>query len=344
LCSQLGEKEEQLKADGKKQRLIQLQSKKNALKERVSKLEAEVNKPVLSEAEMREQLLEQIKKDKEETAFYERESQALEQRIKQAEEELEKLDSGGPAADAEDAKKYQKLQEKDQEMSDFIAKHDDTMLKERDAIKETERRIVQLLEHISKDLGRSHQLPSKEGYLDMKNEVAMKQRGLDNSQTTAERLKSEQTMRQAELDKIENLDQKISIELKTLNDRRETMTEELKKFGNISQLREDAEQNKTNMMARKQRLDRMRKALKLQVQLLSTEFDKQKQALATSESAGTLEALEQKLKHHEQNIYHLRDFIDSKYAETDYSGVYEEVSRQVADINTMLQQLYSTPY
>jgi hypothetical protein len=197
LCSQLGEKEEQLKADGKKQRLIQLQSKKNALKERVSKLEAEVNKPVLSEAEMREQLLEQIKKDKEETAFYERESQALEQRIKQAEEELEKLDSGGPAADAEDAKKYQKLQEKDQEMSDFIAKHDDTMLKERDAIKETERRIVQLLEHISKDLGRSHQLPSKEGYLDMKNEVAMKQRGLDNSQTTAERLKSEQTMRQA---------------------------------------------------------------------------------------------------------------------------------------------------
>ena len=74
-------------------------------------------------------------------------------------------------------------------MSDFIAKHDDTMLKERDAIKETERRIVQLLEHISKDLGRSHQLTSKEGYLDMKNEVAMKQRGLDNSQTTAERLK-----------------------------------------------------------------------------------------------------------------------------------------------------------
>ena len=146
---------------------------------------------------LREQLLEQIKKDKEETAWYERNSGALEQSIKQAEEELEKLDSGGPAADAEDAKKYQKLQEKDQEMSDFIAKHDDTMLKERDAIKETERRIVQLLEHISKDLGRSHQLPSKEGYLDMKNEVAMKQRGLDNSQTTAERLKSEQTMRQA---------------------------------------------------------------------------------------------------------------------------------------------------
>jgi len=69
----------------------------------------------------------------------------------------------------------------------------------------------------------------------------MKQRGLDNSQTTAERLQQEQTMRKAELEKIENLDQKISIELNTLQERRTTMTEELKKFGNIPQLREEAE-------------------------------------------------------------------------------------------------------
>jgi hypothetical protein len=242
VCMQLSEYEEQVNANSKKQQLIKLHANKTALQERVSKLEAEVNKPVLSEAEMREHLLEQVKKDKESTATYERNSATLEQRIKQAEEELEKLESGGSTADAEDAKKYQKLQEKDQEMSDFIAKHEETMQKEREAIKVTEHRVVQLLEHISKDLGRSQQLPDKEGYLNMQNEVAMKQRGLDNSQTTAERLKSEQTMRQAELDKIENLDQKISIELKTLNDRRETMTEELKKFGNISQLREDAEQ------------------------------------------------------------------------------------------------------
>ena len=48
--------------------------------------------------------------------------------------------------------------------------------------------VVQVLNYISKDLGRQQQLPSKEGFLDMQNEVALKQRGLDNSQTTAERL------------------------------------------------------------------------------------------------------------------------------------------------------------
>jgi len=229
-------------------------------------------------------------------------------------------------------------------MTEFIDKFDDTFKSESQSVKDLEHRIVQLLEHISKDIGRQQQLPNKEGFLDMKNEVAMKQRGLDNSQTTAERLQQEQTMRKAELEKIENLDQKISIELQTLQERRGTMTEELKTFGNIPQLREEAETNKKNMIARKQRLDGMRKSLKQQVQLLSTEYDKHKQSLATNESAGTLEALEQKLRHYEQNIYHLRDFIDSKEAETDYSGVYEGVSKQVADINLMLQQLHSTPF
>jgi len=94
VCMQLGNIEEEVKADRNKQRLIEMQGQKLALQERVAKLEKEVNKPVLSEAEMREQLLDQVKKDKESAATYERNAAALEQRIKSAEEELEKLESG----------------------------------------------------------------------------------------------------------------------------------------------------------------------------------------------------------------------------------------------------------
>ena len=63
------------------------------------------------------------------------------------------------------------------------------------------------------------------------------------------------------------------------------------------------------------------------------------QALTGSESAGTLEALELKLRHFEQNIFHLREFIESKEAETDYSAVYDEVSSQIANVNDLLQKL-----
>ena len=52
--------------------------------------------------------------------------------------------AGGGAADSEDAKKYQKLQEKDKEMTEFIDKFDDTMQKESQAVLDLEHRIVQV--------------------------------------------------------------------------------------------------------------------------------------------------------------------------------------------------------
>jgi len=69
-----------------------------------------------------------------------------------------------------------------------------------------------------------------------------------------------------------------------------------------------------------------------------------KAQLAASESAGTLEALEGKLRFYEQNIFHLKDFIEAKEAETDYGMVYDTVSQQVAELNRMLQQAYNQPF
>jgi len=54
------------------------------------------------------------------------------------------LAAGGSAADSEDAKKYQKLQEKDAEMTEFIEKFDETMEKETQSVHDLGERIVQV--------------------------------------------------------------------------------------------------------------------------------------------------------------------------------------------------------
>ena len=108
-------------------------------------------------------------------------------------------------------------------------------------------------------------------------EVKYKQRNLDNSQSTLERLQQEQEMRDMELQKINNLDQKISVELESLAARRDEYTEALKTFNNVGQLKQTAEENRTRMQLRKQRLDARRKALKQQVQTLTTVYDREKQ-------------------------------------------------------------------
>jgi len=344
LCRQLSAGEEALMAEPLKQRLNSIQEQKLKQLEQKRNLEAELNKPVMSEEEEREMLLSQVKEDNKQIKITERNMEEINSRVRQVHQDLEELEKGGGVKESEDAKKYQKLREKDQEMTEFIENFDQKHSKELTTVKEIETRIFKLLEHISKDLQRQQQLPSKENFQDLQDEVAVKQRGLENSQSTAERLRQEKKNRDAELEKIVNLDQKINVELTSLREKSEQMKQELEVFSDMNKLKKDAESNRVAMTAKKAQLDSRRKALKQQVQLLSTDFDKCKQDLATNEFAGSLEAAEQKLRHYEQNIFHLREFIDSKEAETDYASVYEEVSSQVAEINTILQAKHLTPF
>uniref|UniRef100_A0A7S0HH41 Intraflagellar transport protein 74 homolog n=1 Tax=Hanusia phi TaxID=3032 RepID=A0A7S0HH41_9CRYP len=327
LCRQLSAGEEVLLAEPLKQRLNSIQEQKLKLLQEKQNLEAELSKPVMSEDEEREMLLSQVKEDNNQIKITERNMEEIQSKTRQVSQDLEQLEKDGGIKESEDAKKYQRLREKDQEMTEFIENFDQNHSKESSTVKEIETRIFKLLEHISKDLQRQQQLPSKENFQDLQDEVAVKQRGLENSQSTAERLKQEKKNRDAELEKIVNLDQKINVELTSLREKSEQMKQELEVFNDINKLKKDAESNRLAMTAKKAQLDSRRKALKQQVQLLSTEFDKAKQDLATNDFAGSLEAAEQKLRHYEQNIFHLREFIDSKEAETDYGSVYEEVEK-----------------
>jgi len=338
-CRRLAKCEQDLKLEPRKQRYHVLEEQRQQLEERRRALEAETNKPVLSEEKQREQLLAQVKDDNKQLQITDRSIADVDARIRQAQQELDALESGRGSDSQEEVLKYHKLQEKDQEMTAFISAFPAALQAEQAAVKETEERILAALAQLSKELQRQKQLPSRESFKELQAEVDYKTRGLENSQTTAERLQSEQEMRDLELQKINNLDQKITVELESLGTRAAEYREALKSYNNVGQLKQAAEESRARMAQRKQRLDARRKALKQQVQALTAAYDKEKQALGASESAGTLEALEQKLRHYEQNIFHLREFIESKEAETDYTGVYEEVSTQVASINTLLQQM-----
>jgi len=344
ICKLLGDEEAMLRETPQKERINRLHEQRTQLEARVRELEEQVDQPVKSFDEQREELLDQVKNDNKETATIERNIAEVEQRLRAAQQELEDLESGKNGAESEDAKKYAKLQEKEKEMDEFVAGFDDNYDREVELVSEAEWRVQKLLEHLSKGIGREQLLPSKEGFQDLQSEVSQKQRGLENSLSTAERLKQEKQMRDMELEKINNLDAKIAAELQTLSEKRSQMTEELPKFSNIEQLKKDAETTRERLNKRKQRLDVHRKVLKQQVLVLGKDFDDVKAQLAASESAGTLEALEGKLRFYEQNIFHLKDFIEAKEAETDYGMVYDTVSQQVAELNRMLQQAYNQPF
>merc|ERR1711871_372251 len=180
-----------------------------------------------------------------------------------------------------------------------------------------------LLEFLSKDAG------------GLASELEYKGTKLESSQTTAQKLQGKYEERMAEFEKIKTLDVKISQELEQLAQKKEQMLEEMKTFDDVDGLRKRMDTAQVKLTAMKKTAQGRRDALKKQLAQMSGKKDALKQRLSVGDAASTVEALEQKMRHYEQNIFHLRDYIEGKERESDYSAALNDVSTLVADINEM---------
>lgn len=68
-----------------------------------------------------------------------------------------------------------------------------------------------------------------------------------------------------------------------------------------------------------------------QVQLLNTRLESRKRDLQKSDTFNDLEKLEMKMKHHEQNIFALNEFIEMKSRESNYEEFLEHVKTTVRE-------------
>jgi hypothetical protein len=56
-------------------------------------------------------------------------------------------------------------------------------------------------------------------------------------------------------------------------------------------------------------------------------------------AATALDSLEQKLRHYEQSIFQMKEYIESKMRETDYQGIKDECLRFTAQLNMLHRQM-----
>merc|ERR1719198_1081491 len=105
--------------------------------------------------------------------------------------------------------KYEKLHQRDEEMTQFIAEFELTRSQEITDQQTTQDTIVALLEHVSMSLAAEQDMPTQQRLKEMKEEATFKEKQLESSQQTMQRLQNERKQRLAEMDKIKNLDEKI---------------------------------------------------------------------------------------------------------------------------------------
>eukprot|EP00744_Colponema_vietnamica_P003871 GILI01005866.1.p1 GENE.GILI01005866.1~~GILI01005866.1.p1 ORF type:complete len:633 (-),score=211.40 GILI01005866.1:70-1920(-) len=320
-----------------------LQEQREQLLAKKKDLEVITNKDQKSPAEQRDQLLFKVKEDNAEIGRIEARSSEVKAMIENYKREIREKanDLEERKTDSGDQQKYELLYQKDQEMTAFIDSYEGLRREEVQLKTELEQSIVGLLEHMSRCMQKENSMPSVQQFSEMQEDVKFKKESLTNAQNTASRLKQELEVRKEELDKINTLDSKIGSELKSLNEKMAQMNGDIdSKFANPAKLRSEWEKRMKELQAQRRVLLERRDVLRQQVGFLQMGSEAKKKQLLENETHVELDSMEQKLKQYEQNVFHLRQFIESKGSESNYQAVLQNVNRTVEEINKYVIKIH----
>lgn len=339
LTTRIQNLEDEVSSSPVKQEAVTLYEKLNELGEKKQSLLDEMEKENKgTPAEERERLLKQVKEDNQEIAGMERKTSELREKIEAANGEIQQLDMDLEEHQGERNVKYKELKKREETMDEFLETFEEVKANEQTRKQQLENNIVNVLEHMSRGMARTKHLPSPAELQRMKDDLNFKETEMHKSQSTATSLGSEHTRLQMDLEKVEQLETKITTELESLKERIQTMTQELETFSDLDALRDQSEEKKTRLYGEKKTLSARKETFKKHVQRLSSLYDATKSKLMENETHSQLGNLERKWQHHEQNNFVMKEFIATKSMESDYRPLKQNVSEQLEDINKLLIQ------
>ncbi|KAJ3299109.1 Intraflagellar transport protein 74 [Rhizoclosmatium sp. JEL0117] len=299
------------------EKLMNLRNKKEEMEEALRALDKEAG------PQEKSRLLEQVKEDNQETSAMERKIAELEDQAHKLKETLSQIDMDTDAGQGDRTGKYEELVKKDREMQVFLDNFDDRKEEAARRNHEIERDIVQLLHRI-KNLAKSDpsKLPSQQDHQELQSDLKFKEKEMKNSENTSEGL---------------------MIELQFLNDKIEKLEIDVRKVSNVEAVKKEAEFMKKKNMNDREFLKTQRDTLKSYNKTLLSRQEAKRAHIHENETYTQLGALEQRLRHHESNNFHLKDYIVSKTAESDYKTVAIESMKLVDELNAIRSKLLSLP-
>lgn len=337
LNSKIGNLQEELSMSQVKQEAVRLYDQINDLEiQRDNYLEETRNKQ--SPAEERERLLKQVKEDNQEIASLERQTNELKEKIENIEEEIRQLDLDIEENQGERNQKYKELKKREETIDEFLNNFEESKAQEMEKLKLTEQNIVSLLEHTSRNMSRFTALPTPQELGTMKEDLEFKTGEMKKSEQTTVGLAAESDKLQSDLQKVEQLEEKINTELVMLKEKTATMEKELEIYSDLSSLKEEAEKKRRKLMDDRVSLQRRRDTFKKTMQQLTSKYEGMKAQLNENETFVQLGNLEKKWQHHEQNNFVMKEFINTKTMECDYRAISKRVSSVISDFNTILQK------
>lgn len=225
--------------------------------------------------------------------------------------------------------------------SGFLESFEEARAQEEERLKQGQENIVSLLEHCSRNMLRLRQVDTVTAseLRNMQEVLVSKETEVVQSESTARGLTTESQRLQQDLEKVQQLEGKITGELSTLQERVSTMQSELHTYRDLDTLRLAAEDKKKRLQEEQVSLTQRRDAFGQLLEEMNHKYEALKTKLQENETHAQLANLERKWQHLEQNNFVMKEFIASKSQESDYASVAKNVSQQVADYNKSLIEL-----
>ncbi|XP_039983555.1 intraflagellar transport protein 74 homolog isoform X2 [Xiphias gladius] len=313
-----------------KQEVVQLHKTLSALEANRDAMEAE-QKSLGSPQEEREKLFRQVKEDNQEIASMEKQLTEIRDRIRQITEEIRRLEQDSEEAEGECKQKYKELKRKEEEIDRFLESFEESRAQEQKKMTQSQENIVSLLEHCSRlDTVTASELRN------MQEVLVSKETDVVQSESTARGLTTESQRLQQDLEKVQQLEGKITGELSSLKERFSTMESELHTYRDLDTLRLTAEEKKKRLQEDRVLLTQRRDSFRQLLEEMNQQYEALKTKLQENETHAQLANLERKWQHLEQNNYVMKEFIASKSQESDYASVAKKVSHHVSDYNKCL--------
>ncbi|KAM8822358.1 intraflagellar transport protein 74 homolog [Spinachia spinachia] len=323
-----------------KQEVVRLHETLSALEAKRDGMEAE-HKSLGSPQDERERLLKQVKEDNQEIAGMERKLTEIRDRMEQITEDVRQLEQDSEDAQGECQQKYKELKRKEVEIDQYLQSFQESRAHEQDKMTQGQENIVSLLEHCSRNMLRLHQVDTVTAseLKNMQEVLVSKETEVVQSKSTAKGLTTESQRLQLDLEKVQQLEGKITGELSTLKERVTAMEAELVTYRDLDALRHAAEQKKRRLQQERVLLTLRRDSLRQLLEEKNQKYEAVKATLQENETHAQLANLERKWQHLEQNNFVMKEFIASKSRESDFASVAKNVSQQVTEYNKSLIDL-----
>ena len=205
-------------------------------------------------------------------------------------------DLRGNSTAGNEEQKYEILYQKEKEINEFTEKFEVEKKQLENEISDDQLHIASLLEHMQKTIARQNKLPTQQMVEEMKNDLKFKQGQLEDSETTAARLRVQKEQIKADLDKVKSLEERIVNELKSAEQKITSMEDDMKnKFTKTDDLKRQFDEQKYRLSTIKNFLQSYRNGLTKQVTFHSMKHDTKKNQILQSEIYNRLNDIEKKL-------------------------------------------------